>query len=91
MQTTDRVQHVNCRNAGWLALVPAARNVLRSLLTASMLTWPYVSYVDVNWHQLLTKEEKQKQNNGLLQQKKQAIELTHEWIVNFDLNSLLHT
>ena len=56
-----------------------------------MLTWPYVSYVDVNWHQLLTKEEKQ--NNGLLQlqQKKQAIELTHEWIVNFDLNSLLHT
>ena len=56
-----------------------------------MLTWPYVSYVDVNWHQLLTKEEKQKQNNGLLQRKKQAIELTHKWIVNFDLNSLLHT
>ena len=25
------------------------------------------------------------------QQKKQAIELTHEWLVNFDLNSLLHT
>ena len=24
------------------------------------------------------------------QQKKQAIELTHEWLVNFDLNSLLH-
>ena len=42
------------------------------------VTLRYVSYIDVNWHQLLTKEEKQKQNNGLLQRKKQAIELTHE-------------
>ena len=46
------------------------------MLIASMLTRPYVSYVDIKWHQLLTKEEIQ--NNGLLQQEKQAIELTHE-------------
>ena len=46
------------------------------------------------WRQLapaVDERRKTKQNNGLLQRKKQAIELTHEWIVNFDLNSLLHT
>ena len=38
-----------------------------------------VSHVTLRWRQLSTK------------QKKQAIELTHEWLVNFGLNSLLHT
>ena len=51
----------------------------------------------LRWRQLAPavderRKTKTKQNNGLLQRKKQAIELTHEWIVNFfDLNSLLHT
>ena len=48
----------------------------------------------LRWRQLapaVDERRKTKQNNGLLQRKKQAIELTHEWIVNFDLNSLLHT
>ena len=47
----------------------------------------------LRWRQLApaVDERKTKQNNGLLQRNKQAIELTHEWIVNFDLNSLLHT
>ena len=48
----------------------------------------------LRWRQLAPavdeRKTKTKQNNGLLQRKKQAIELTHEWIVNFDLNSLLH-
>ena len=50
----------------------------------------------LRWRQLAPavderRKTKTKQNNGLLQRKKQAIELTHEGIVNFDLNSLLHT
>ena len=48
----------------------------------------------LRWRQLapaVDERRKTKQNNGLLQRKKQAIELTHEWIVNFDINSLLHT
>ena len=50
----------------------------------------------LRWRQLAPavderRKTKTKQNNGLLQRKKQAIELTHEWIVNFDLSSLLHT
>ena len=50
----------------------------------------------LRWRQLAPavderRKTKTKQNNGLLQRKKQAIELTNEWIVNFDLNSLLHT
>ena len=38
-----------------------------------------LSHVTLRWRQLSTK------------QKKQAIELTHEWLVNFGFNSLLHT
>ena len=50
----------------------------------------------LRWRQLAPavderRKTKTKQNNGLLQRKKQSIELTQEWIVNFDLNSLLHT
>ena len=37
-----------------------------------------VSHVTLRWRQLS-------------KQKKQAIELTHKWLVNFGLNSLLHT
>ena len=49
----------------------------------------------LRWRQLAPavderRKTKTKQNNGLLQWKKQAIELTHEWIVNFNLNSLTH-
>ena len=47
----------------------------------------------LRWRQLApaVDERRKKKKNGLLQRKKQAIELTHEWIVNFGLNSLLHT
>ena len=49
----------------------------------------------LRWRQLAPavderRKTKTKQNNGLLQRKKQAIELAHEWIVNFNLNSLTH-
>ena len=42
-----------------------------------MLMWPYIDVI---------------MSTGITcQQKKKAIELMHEWLVNFGLNSLLHT
>ena len=51
----------------------------------------------LRWRQLAPavderRKTKTKQNNGLLQKRSKPLNLaTHEWIVNFDLNSLLDT
>ena len=74
------------RNAKKFTIIKVSVNRLYVNVTLRKLRWRQLApAVDER------RKTKTKQNNGLLQRKKQAIELTHEWIVNFDLNSLLHT